>query len=114
MYGVGRELTKAEELLNQMRDAQDEQAEQRFDRRDAVQQQEQKKLDVGKKLVKKATSAGAVIISEEDNTDEEETKWEMANKKKGSLDRKPCKDLQKGDGALWCVHEKKRRCTTHI
>lgn len=73
MSGVGGELTETEEFLSQMQDAREEQAAQIVERRDAVQEREQKKLDAGELLVTKATSARADILPEEDNTDEGET-----------------------------------------
>lgn len=101
LSGVGGEITEADELLSQMEEARVEQAAQRSERREEVNQREQRKLVAGARIVDKAMSAAAVISSGDEGQGSSD-----ADGARGSDEEHNGTSMEKGSGS---AKKKKRR-----
>lgn len=66
MSSVGGEVKEADELFSKMREAREEQAIQKNQHRQEVQQWERRKMLAGARLVEKKSTIGAVVIDKHD------------------------------------------------
>lgn len=98
MSGVGGEVTEADELLTEMREAREEQATQRNERHTAIREREAKKLDAGARIVAMATRDGPVVLSDDDGDEENDAGSDGVERK---------------DGKNGSCKKKKRRIVNH-